>query len=171
MTNERIASAVKAASRHLRAHPEDGTGTDAFARAVLDAGLRMRIEGPSGQTARTDMPASIGGEASAPSPGWLLRAGVASCTATVIALRAAALGITLDRLEVNVVSQSDDRGMLGTDDSVPAGFLNARMEIRLAAAGIDPKTLEALASWGTAHSPMADALCRAVPLETVIAVG
>jgi uncharacterized OsmC-like protein len=162
---------VKAASQHLRAHPEDGAGTDAFARAVLDAGLRMRIEGPSGQTARTDMPASIGGEASAPSPGWLLRAGVASCTATVIVLRAAALGITLDRLEVNVVSQSDDRGMLGTDDSVPAGFLSGRMEIRLAAAGIDPKTLEALANWGVAHSPMADALCRAVPLETSIAVG
>jgi uncharacterized OsmC-like protein len=171
MANERIASAVKAASQHLRAHPEDGAGTDAFARAVLDAGLRVRIEGPTGQTAHTDMPASIGGDGSAPSPGWLLRAGVASCTATVIALRAAALGITLDRLEVNVVTRSDDRGMLGTDDSVPAGFLNARMEVRLAAAGTDPKTLEALASWGVAHSSMADALRRAVPMETEIAVG
>jgi uncharacterized OsmC-like protein len=171
MANERIASAVKAASQHLRAHPEDGASTDAFARAVLDAGLRVRVEGPTGQTAQTDMPATIGGEASAPSPGWLLRAGVASCTATVIAMRAAALGITLDRLEVNVVTRSDDRGMLGTDDSVPAGFLRAQLQVRLAAAGVDPKTLEALVSWGVVHSPMADALRRAVPMETEIAVG
>jgi hypothetical protein len=72
---------------------------------------------------------------------------------------------------VNVVTRSDDRGMLGVDDSVPAGFLSARMQVRLAAANSDAKTLEALASWGVAHSSMADALRRAVPLETEIAVG
>jgi hypothetical protein len=45
------------------------------------------------------------------------------------------------------------------------------MEVRLAAADTDPKALEALATWGVAHSSMADALRRAVPLETEIAVG
>ncbi len=59
--------------------------------------------------------------ASAPSPGWLLRAAEASCVATLITMRAAMLGIDLDTLEVTVDSVSDDRGLLGVDDTVPAG--------------------------------------------------
>ena len=59
------------------------------------------------------MPVGVGGEASAPTPGWYVRTGVASCTATVIALRAAELGLQLDRVEVEVRSRSDKRGMLG----------------------------------------------------------
>jgi uncharacterized OsmC-like protein len=53
---------------------------------------------------------SVGGTATAPSPGWLLRPAEASCVVTLIAMRAAMSRIALDTLEVTGDSESDDRG-------------------------------------------------------------
>jgi uncharacterized OsmC-like protein len=111
---------------------------------------------------------SVGGTATAPSPGWLLRASEASCVATLIAMRAAMLGIALDTLDVTVDSESDDRGLLGIDDAVPAGPLTSRVAVRLRAAGADPTELEEMARWGVRHCPVCDALERAVPVTTEI---
>ena len=126
------------------------------------------MTGPTGTTLTTDMVPSVGGAASAPSPGWLLRAAEASCVVTLIAMRAAMLGITLDTLEVTVDSVSDDRGLLGIDDDVPAGPLSGRVAVRLTAADADPATLEEMARWGVRHCPVCDALERAVPVTTEI---
>lgn len=170
MALERIAVAVKGARDHLQAHPEDGISTDSFARAKLGQGLRMQVVGPAGQAVQTDMPAGVGGEATAPSPGWLMRAGAAACTATVVALRAAELGIVLDNLEVNVSSRSDDCGMFGVGTGIPAGPLSAFMQVQISARGVDAPVLRTLVAWGIAHSPVADALQRAIPLEIAITV-
>ena len=68
-----------------RRRKEDG----AAAVAVLEGGgLRCRAEGPNGAVLVTDMPRPVGGTASAPTPGWMLRAALANCDATVIAMRA-----------------------------------------------------------------------------------
>jgi uncharacterized OsmC-like protein len=142
MTIESIAKAFKGARKHLMANPGDGICTDTFASAKLVEGLRMQVTGPTGQTVQTDMPAGVGGEASAPSPGWLMRAGAAACTSTVIALRAADLGVTLDSVEVKVASQSNDCGMFGVSDDIPAGPLRASMEVRISAKGVDEKALK-----------------------------
>jgi uncharacterized OsmC-like protein len=112
---------------------------------------------------------SVGGTGTAPSPGWLLRAAEASCVATLIAMRAAVLGISLDDLEVSVDSESDDRGLLGIDDSVPAGPLSGRVQVRLTAQGVDAATLDELAHWGVAHCPVCDALERPIPLSVEVA--
>ena len=68
-----IARAVTAVREHFREHPEKAVGLDAAARARLVEGLRVDVEGPHGWSVATDMSKSIGGTASAPSPGWLLR--------------------------------------------------------------------------------------------------
>lgn len=115
------------------------------------------------------MVAGVGGTETAPSPGWLLRAAEASCVATLIAMRAAVLGITLDTLEVSVDSVSDDRGLLGMDDSVPSGPVSGRVRVRLVAQGVDPATLDDLARWGVEHCPVCDALQRPVPLTVEVA--
>jgi uncharacterized OsmC-like protein len=111
---------------------------------------------------------SVGGTATAPSPGWLLRAAEASCVVTLIAMRAAILGVTLDTLEVTVDSESDDRGLLGIDDDVPAGPLSGRVGVRLTAADVDSDTLEEIARWGVKHCPVCDALERPVPVTTEV---
>jgi uncharacterized OsmC-like protein len=91
---------------------------------------------------------------------WAARA---SCDATVIAMHAAELGITLHRLEVTVDSQSDDRGLLGMDDAVPPGPLSTRVRVRIEAEGIDPERLRELVEWAERRSPVTDAIRRAVP--------
>jgi len=168
MAADQIRSSIQAASEYLAQHPQAARSTDSAATAAIVEGLVVRVTGPSGATITTDMVPSVGGTASAPSPGWLLRAAEASCVVTLIAMRAAMLGITLDTLEVTVDSVSDDRGLLGIDDDVPAGPLSGRVAVRLTAAGIDATTLEAMARWGVQHCPVCDALERSIPIVTEV---
>jgi uncharacterized OsmC-like protein len=165
---DRIRSALEAATSHYAANPADARARDSVASATLREGLVVQVQGPTGEHITTDMVASVGGTGSAPSPGWLLRAAEASCVATLIAMRAATLGITLDTLEVAVDSESDDRGMLGMDDSVPAGPLTGRVQVRLTAVGADPATLEEMARWGVEHCPVCNALERPVPITVEV---
>lgn len=169
MSMQSIAESVSGARKHLQAHPVDGLGTDSFAHARLRNGLLVEVTGPAGQSLLTDMPKALGGESSAPSPGWVMRAAAASCTAAAIAMRAAELGITLDGLDVEVTSKSDDCGLLGAAEGIPAGPLSVAMRVKLRARATDAAQLKAVADWGIAHSPVADALQRAIPTEIEIA--
>jgi uncharacterized OsmC-like protein len=155
---------------HLAEHPQDAISQDAPAVAVMESGLRCRATGPGGASVASDMPRGVGGGASAPTPGWLLRAALANCDATVIAMRAAQLDIVLDRLEVTVSSESDNRGLFGVGDPVPAGPLGVRVEVRLSASGASAEELQALVHWAEQHSPVADAVRRAVPVATQVIV-
>ena len=165
MSIERIQLSLDKLGKHFAKHPQDALSKDAPATAVLESGLRCRVEGPGGVSVVTDMPASIGGTETAPSPGWLMRAALANCDATLVALRAAQLGIALTRLEVTAESESDHRGILGLDDAVPAGPLGVRVTVRMAADGVSDAQLRELVRWAEEHSPVGDALRRAVPLN------
>jgi len=171
MGGHAIKSAIQAASAFLQTHPEKAQSTDSAATATLVDGLIVQVTGAGGVSLTTDMVPSVGGTASGPSPGWLLRAAEASCVATLIAMRAAMLDVTLDKLDVTVDSESDDRGLLGIDDSVPAGPLSGRVAIRIAAEGVGRATLEEIAEWGVKHCPVCDALEREVPIHIEFAIG
>lgn len=168
MSLDDIRTALERATDYLSANPADARSTDSVAVARVVDGLVMEVTGPGDLVIRTDMVPSVGGSASEPSPGWLLRAAEASCVATLIVMRAAMLGIHLDDLEVTVDSESDDRGLLGIDDSVRAGPLSGRVAVRLVAAGVDDSTLTELAHWGVAHCPVCDAVERAVPMSVEV---
>jgi uncharacterized OsmC-like protein len=163
-----IRSAIEDARAYLTANPEAARSTDSAATATVEDGLVVRVSGPGGAVLTTDMVPSVGGTATAPSPGWLLRAAESSCVATLIAMRAAMLGITISALEVTVDSVSDDRGLLGMDDAIPAGPLSGRVSVRLFAPGVDPAVLEEIAGWGVKHCPVCDALERAVPVSVEV---
>lgn len=163
-----IAQAIDAARVYVAGHPDQTGYTDSSATAVLETGLRCRVEGPQGAIAVTDMPTGIGGGESAPSPGWFLRAAQASCEATVIAMRAAELGIKLHRLEVVVDSQSDDRGLLGMGTAVPAGPMSSRILVRIATDDVPPEVLAELLEYADAHSPVTDTIRRAVPVTVQV---
>lgn len=170
MTTDTIREALDGALAYYAEHPADARSTDSAATARLVEGLVVEVTGPSDERIRTDMVASVGGTGTAPSPGWLLRAAEASCVATLIAMRAAMLGVTVTSVEVTVDSESDDRGLLGIDDTVPAGPLSGRVVVRIGADGVDPAALDEIARWGVQHCPVCDALERAVPIETVVEV-
>jgi uncharacterized OsmC-like protein len=168
---EPIRSAIEGASHHLAEHPEDAVSADAPAISVRLDGLRFRTEGPHGEVI-TDMAEAVGGGASAPTPGWLLRAALASCDATVIAMEAARDGIELTTLEVVVESDSDFRGLLGVGDepAVP-GPLAVRVRIRVAAADATEDQLREIVERAESRSPVGDAIARAVPVSTEVAIG
>src|ERR687891_478110 len=103
---ESISRAIATASDHLTEHPEAGSGTDTAATAVREEGLRFRVEGPQGEVI-TDMSKTVGGGATAPTPGWLLRAALASCDATAVAMEGARGGIELTDLTVTGENRAD----------------------------------------------------------------
>ena len=155
----------------LASKPDAGPAPDRPATAVIEGGLRCRTEGGDGWAVVTDMPAAVGGGAAAPTPGWLIRAALASCAATTIAMRAAELEIALTQLEVTAESETDMRGVLGVGNGVQAGPARARLRVRLAADAADEQRLEELVRWADGHSPVGDGLRRAVPVELEIAAG
>jgi uncharacterized OsmC-like protein len=165
-----IRSAMEKASGQLREHPDAAAGTDAEATAVREKGLRFRVDGPSG-VVTTDMSKSVGGSASAPTPAWLLRAALASCDATLVAMEAARDGVELTDLTVSVESDSDFRGVLGVDDSVNPGPLAVRVRIKLAATDATDDQLRAIVRRAESHSPVRDAIVREVSTSTEIVTG
>jgi uncharacterized OsmC-like protein len=164
-----IGKSIAKTKTALESKPDAGPSPDRPASAVVEDGLRCRVEGPDGWALVTDMPGAVGGEASAPTPGWLMRAAWASCAATAIAMRAAELGISLTRLDVTAESESDMRGLLGLGKGVAAGPHRARIQVRIAAEDADAERLHELVAWADRHSPVGDALRRAVPIELEVA--
>ena len=170
MSATHIRQSIEGVVQYLSEHPDECRSTDKAATAVVEEGLRCRAEGPNGATLISDMPKAIGGGGSAPSPGWLLRAALANCDATVIAMRAAQTGVALTTLEVTVDSESDDRGLLGMDDAIPAGALSMRMRVRIGANNVTPERLREIVAWAEAHSPVGDVVRRAVLSTTEVAI-
>jgi uncharacterized OsmC-like protein len=154
MSTVQIREAIEKVSKVLSEKPEKARIKNPPATASLVDGLKCQVTGPSGEKLQTDMPAGVGGGATAPTPGWLMRAALASCNATCIAIRAAKGGINLAKLEVTVSSESDNRGMLGLDDNVPAGLQDLRVHVRINAPGTSAEDLDELVRWACSHSPV-----------------
>ena len=161
MSTTEISDAMARAIDYLRDHPHEAKYTDSAATAVLAESLRVSVIGPDGANLTTDMPRSIGGRGESPSPGWFLRAAQASCLASLIGMEAARAGVTLNRVEVIVDSESDDYGILGIDDSVSAGPLRSKARIRVEAG--TRTDLRALVNRADRRCPVTDAVRRAVP--------
>jgi uncharacterized OsmC-like protein len=170
MQQQAIREAIDNVAKVIADNPDKARVKNASATARLKDGLAFSVSGPNGEAIETDMPKGIGGGGGVPQPGWLTRAALASCTGSVIAMRAAKLGITLEKLEVEAESQSDNRGMLGLDDGVSAGLIGLRAVVRLRAASATRDQLEALVRWGDAHSPVACTLRHALGTEIEVIV-
>ncbi len=160
-----IKGSIENAVRYLAEHPDEARYTDTAARAILGDALRVEVAGPSGERLVTDMPGGVGGRGEEVSPGWLFRAAIASCVASVIGMEAAAQGIGLDSLEVEVDSESDDRGVLSMDPEVPAGPLSARVRVRASADGVEEGRLREIIERGAGRCPVFDATRRAVEIS------
>jgi uncharacterized OsmC-like protein len=173
MSQTEIKGAIDAAVDYLTKNPDDAKYTDSYATARLTDphGLTVDVEGPNGATISTDMPMSVGGTNTTASPGWYLRAAEASCVATLIAMRAASLGVALTSLEVTVDSESNDWGILGIGEGVPAGPLATRVVARVRAEGnngADDARIREIVDWAVEHCPVTDAVRRAIPMSVEV---
>ena len=149
-----IREAIDGLSAAISADPMKARPKNVPATARLTEGLRCELSGPYNERLVTDMAPAMGGTATGPNPGWLLRGALASCTATVIAMRAAKLGVALSSLEVTVETDSDLRGILGLDENVSAGHGPVRMKVKIGAPTASPDVLREIVTWADRHSPV-----------------
>jgi len=156
------------AERHtqlLALKPSRGQITCAT-RARLVDGLRCEIEeGPWKFSA--DMPAKVGGDETAPTPGVLGRGALASCLTIGIATWAARLGVQIDTLEVEVQADFDARGELGVGNGVPPGYSQVRYIVSIGSPA-SRDDLDELLGMAERHSPYLDVFGRAMAMSRVL---
>jgi uncharacterized OsmC-like protein len=165
MSAQAIRAAMDNVAKAIADNPDKAHSKNGPATASHAGGLKFSIAGLHGEAAVTDMPKAMGGGAEGATPGWYLRAALAACTGSAIAMRAAKLGVDLTGLEVTVESSSDNRGLLGLDDSVSAAISGFRQVVAIKAANATAAELEALVRWADAHSPVGCTLRRALGEE------
>jgi hypothetical protein len=60
--------------------------------------------------------------------------------------------------------------MFGVSNDIPAGPLSVSIEVQISAKGLDETVLKDIVRWAIAHSPVADALQRIVPLTVTTTI-
>ena len=81
---------MKRAATVFDRRPDMGLHDDAPATACWEGGTKVTARHANGHVVCTDMPQELGGGGGTVTPGWLLRAGFASCAASCIGMAAAA---------------------------------------------------------------------------------
>lgn len=174
MGSKEVAVAMRRAEEIFRRKPGLGLHDDPPATVRWERGTRMVASHAGGARVETDMPAELGGSGDQVTPGWLFRAGVASCAATAIAMHAALSGIELEELEVDVSSRTDTRGLLGMEGedgrAVFAGPGEMRLRVRIAAPGVAPERLRELVARARSCAPIGAAVEHAVPVALDVEV-
>ena len=159
---EQVAASLELVVSALRCKPHAGLHEDTPATVRWAGGLRTVARTAAGVEVVTDMPVAIGGDDSAPTPGWLLRTALASCAVTRIAMEAASRGIALHTLQAHATSRSDLRGLVGVAEAdgrrVPAGPLAMDLHVRIGAPDVDAGLLRALVESTAGFSPVTAAL-------------
>ena len=110
---------------------------------------------------RHDEPAELGGTDTGPNPVEAVLAALGSCQAIVYRAYANALGLQLERVEVETRGYLDLRGFLG-DAAVQAGFERVTFATRVTSSEPEEK-IAALARAVEQHCPVLDILRR--PIE------
>jgi uncharacterized OsmC-like protein len=174
MTSQEIAAAMQRVEAVLKRRPEAALHDDAPAIARWQSGTRVVSSHGNGTRLLTDMPTELGGSGDQVTPGWLVRAGLASCLATRIAMSAAAAGFELTTLEVSARSRSDARGIFGMPGAsgapVGAGPCDVQVFVRIAALGVSPERLRSLIEESDRRSPVSAVLRDSVPITLCIDV-
>ncbi len=174
MAMEEVAAAIERVKSLLRRRPHVGIRDDSPATVRWEGGTRTVASHANGAQVATDMPAELGGSGAEVTPGWLFRASLASCAATMIAMNAAAEGIGLAFLEVTATSRSDARGLLGLADesgeAIFSGPSDLALRVRIRAPGVPAERLRELVEKGHRCAPISSAAASALPVGLRIEV-
>lgn len=145
----------------LTARPAVGRKTDVTRVRVRD-GLTCEIEdGPWKLTA--DLAPKCGGNGAGPTPGTFGRAALGSCLAMSYVMWAAALGVPVHHVEVEVQAASDVRGMYGVGEA-PAGYTQVCYTVSVDSPA-PPAEIVRVLDTAEAHSPYFDVFRRPQPLQ------
>ena len=156
---QKIKAAILRSKKALMLKPALGKGTG-VSKVRITNGLTCEVhEGDWKMT--VDMPAGVGGDGLAPTPGVYGRAALGSCLAIGYMMKAAEMEISITNLEVEVEADFDDGALLGTaDKNIPPGYLEIRYTINIES-DVAEETIMQLLDDGDAHSPYLDIFTRA----------
>lgn len=175
MTTQHLAAALERVHTVLKRRPDTGVHDDAPATARWQGGTRVVASHANGTQVASDMPTEFGGTGDHITPGWLFRAGFASCASTSIVMAAASAGIELTALEVRASSRSDSRGLLGMagadGEPVFAGPADVQLHVSISATGVSAERLRELVESGVRCSPIPNAVRQATPFALLVDVG
>jgi uncharacterized OsmC-like protein len=116
-----------------------------------------------------DEPPSLGGTDKGPNPVELVLAALGTCQEITYRAYAAALGIPLDGVRVELSGDLDLRGFFAVDDTVRPGYRAIRGTVHLSSSA-SPEALEQLRQAVNAHCPVLDIVANPVPVQLDIAI-
>ena len=110
-----------------------------------------------------DEPEALGGTNKGPNPVEVLLGALGTCQQIVISAYAAALGIELESIEIDVRGKLDLRGLFSVA-AVPSGFESITFDADIRARNATAEQLEQVKALALAHCPVLDTLQRAIPV-------
>jgi uncharacterized OsmC-like protein len=167
-SREEIKAALERATRTVTQRPSVGQRIYVNT-AVVEDGLACRIK-EKNHVLTADLPPSMGGDDSGPSPSTLLRAALSSCVAMGVKMWAARKDVVIDRVEVTVETDVDARGQFGVADEVAPGFEDVRVRIHVDSPA-DPGALRDIVDMSLRYSPLMDAFRQTQAVATHLTVG
>jgi uncharacterized OsmC-like protein len=128
------------------------------------------IDGLGGNAVAWDAGAHpmAGGEGDLACSGDLLLASLAACQEITLRMVAAAMGITLENVDVTIEGDLDFRGTMGIDPETPVGFQQIRAMVRFDA-DAPPDRLQRLAERAERYCVVGATLREGTALSTSIA--
>ena len=134
---------------------ECASWSDAGGRQVV---VLLDLVGSMDHGSRPCVPDSVGGNASGPTPGVYGRAAFGSCLAIGYMMKASAMNIKINSLEVEVQADYDDGALFGTSSAAP-GYLEVRYTVTVESDAAENDILQML-DIADKQSPYLDVFAR-----------
>ncbi|WP_372638993.1 OsmC family protein [Fodinibius sp.] len=161
-----IKEAYERNRRAVELRPQKGKST-AVTKVRLFDGTTCEVQHKH-WTFKVDIGTSEGGNDAGPGPGILERGALGSCLAIAYSQHAAIMGVPVDRIEVDVESDFDARGMLAIDDR-PPGFEALRYNVYIESTASEEEVQKVIDK-ADRHSPVLDDFKRAIPVEREVTI-
>jgi uncharacterized OsmC-like protein len=117
----------------------------------------------------SDEPAALLGTDKAASPGEFILQALAGCYAVTFAANAAARGVELSALKLDLEADFDLQGFLHLDDTVRPGAQHVRVTVHAESPNASGEQLEELTEAVQQRSPIRDTLANPVQVTTTLA--
>lgn len=147
----------RAKNRWISGGENRSTIKDFYGAGVEDTSRIKPFEFTNGEP-----PVLLGDNEGANPVEFLLHA-LAGCVTTTFVLHAMARGIVIRELSTELEGDIDLQGLLGLDETVPAGYREIRIKMHVKADCSD-EALDDLLAYAQGHSPVCNTVCRPVPV-------
>ena len=159
MSRESVKNAILTTAESVKANPALGKVVfRASTQWLADVRCSAKVRGFA--PLAVDEPPELGGQDSAANPVELVLAALGTCQEVMYAAYASVMGIQLDSVKVDVKGYMDLQGLLGLDESVPAGYGRITFQTAIESPAGDEE-LRQLIEIVEGHCPLLDILCRA----------